>query len=191
MKRIIFQMNNQQGSVMALALMIMVTLTVVGLTAINDTLVESSVARNHTLYRQTLYLAEASVRQAVQVMEDYTDDNAVTDQLMDDTNPSVLPWMQHYLHFDFGQDVNFGDFRGDDGGVDYGSFVPTMLVDASHPNENASGYVVRYEGIAAGSSLDMTDPTSLYQFSVYGRGVGPMRHDKSESLVKVGYRMRY
>lgn len=187
MNRIISPTNNQQGSVMALALMVMVTLTIVGLTAINDTVVESTIARNHTLYRQTLYLAEAAVRQAIQIMEDYTEDNAVTGDLM--ARPSVLPWMQHYLDFDFGSDVDWAalDFRGDNA-VEYGVFVPTLLANG---NTNASGYVARYEGIAAGSSLDMTDPTSLYQFSVFGRGVGPMRGDRTEGVVKVGYRMRY
>jgi len=74
-KMIISPINNQQGSVMALALMVMVTLTIVGLTAVNDTVVESSIARNHAIYRMSLYRAEAAVRQAVQIMEDYTDDD--------------------------------------------------------------------------------------------------------------------
>lgn len=177
-KMIISPINNQQGSVMALALMVMVTLTIVGLTAVNDTVVESSIARNHAIYRMSLYRAEAAVRQAVQIMEDYTEDAAVTDELMMTSGT----WVKHYINFDF-HDVEVGDFRGDDGAVDYGDFLPCAVNDA--------GYLVRYEGIASGSSLDMTDVTSLYQFSVYGRGVGPMKNDATESIIKVGYRMRY
>ena len=186
MKKIIMSspIGNQHGSVMALALMVMVTLTIVGLTAVNDTVVESSIARNHAIYRMSLYLAEAAVRQAVQIMEDYTDDPAVTDELMEVSGS----WVKHFSNFVFSHDLS-----GSPPGLDwvnmefrdgnYGGFLPCAV--------NNAGYLVRYEGIAEGSSLDMTDATSLYQFSVYGRGVGPMQNDLTETIVKVGYRMRY
>ncbi len=180
MKNMISPIKNQQGSVMALALMVMVTLTIAGLTAINDTVVESSIARNHAIYRQSLYLAEAAVRQAVQIMDDYTADfNVTNDLLIDDSDDT---WVRHYINYDF-HDVDVGDFRGDHGAPDYGDFHTCGV--------NNAGFLVRYEGIAAGSSLDMTDPTSLYQFSLYGRGVGAMRNDNTESIVKCGYRMRF
>jgi hypothetical protein len=182
MNGILSPTDNRRGSVVAIALMVMVTLTIVGLMAVKDTVMESTIARNHTLYRQTLYLAEAAVRQAVQMMEDYTDDTAVSGELME--KPSVLPWMRHYLNFDFGDDANFGDFRAGD----YGSFTPIMTAAG---NNNASGFVVRYEGVSLGSSIVMGQPTNKYQFSVYGRAVGPMAGDATETMIKVGYTMRY
>jgi hypothetical protein len=171
---------------MAIALMVMVTLTIVGLMAVNDTIMESTIARNHTLYRQTLYLADGAVRQAVQMMEDYTQDSAVVGDLME--RPSVLPWMNHYLDFDFGDDVDFGDFRGDNSVPDYGSFVPSIMANG---NSNASGFVVRYEGVSLGSSIVMGQPSNKYQFSVYSRAVAAMKGDATEALIKVGYTMRY
>ncbi|MEW6076335.1 MAG: pilus assembly PilX N-terminal domain-containing protein [Thermodesulfobacteriota bacterium] len=180
------RIGNQKGSVIAIALMVMMTLLIVGLMSINDTIVESAIARNHTIHRQNFYLAEAAVRQAAQLIEDYRDDPSVVGELT--ARPRELPWMRHKLDFDFGADVDFGDFRGDGGYIDYGSFVPTMLANG---NENASGFMARYEGPASGVPIDMNEPTNVYQFSVYGRGVGPTRNDADEVVVKIGYRVRF
>ncbi len=158
---------------MALALMVLVTLTIVGLTAMNDTVLESTIARNHALYRNDLYLAEGAVRQAVQIMEDFANDNSVTDELRSGS------WVQPTT-FNIGE-ADFGDFRGDGGAVDFGDFIAANIPNA--------GFLVQFDKVIG--SLDMTEPTTLYQFFVFGRGVGPMRNDPTEAVVKVAYRIRY
>jgi len=186
-KRIIFPVKNHRGSVMAIVLMVMVTLTIVGLTAINDTVMETTIARNHRVHRETLYLGEAAVREATQIMEDYAGDPATRAII---TNPTSFPsWLQVET-FDFGDDVDWPnlDFRGDDGSAEYDVFQDAAIVNN---NENACGFVVISEGVAPGGSLDMSDPNLLYEYAIYGRGVSPMYHDPSRATIKVGYRMRF
>ena len=51
-----------------------------------------------------------------------------------------------------------------------------------------SRYLSVYRGIAPGSSLDIgASPTTLHQFSIYGRAV----KDNGESIVEIGYRRRF
>ncbi len=184
MKKIAGHINNRRGSVMALALMIMVTLTIVGLMAMQDTIIENTVARNHALYRTTLYAAEATVREAAQVMEDLSENDP--QKLLD---PSEFDWLhQKKPAFNLG-DIDFTnqvDFRGDDGSVEHGPFAASNLSTVDD-----AGYLVQFEGIAPGASLDMTDPTNLYFYCIFGRAVGPMKNDASQAIIKVGYRMRY
>lgn len=172
---------------MALALMVMVTLTIVGLMSINDTVMESTVARNHTFYRQSLYLAEAAARQATQMMEDYGNDNARRGDLNE--LPSILPWVRHKEEMmRFGANVDMGDFRGDDGAVDYGTFSGSLLAAG---NNNASGFLVRYDGVDPGDPLSIPKANNKFRYTIWGRGVSAMRNDATEVIIQVGYTMRY
>ena len=186
-KGILIQTGDRQGSVMAIALMVMVTLTIVGLMVINDTVMEGSVARNHRLYRETLYLAEAAVREGAQTLEDYSDDNALRDRLIDPLHPSSPAWL-HPKNYVINNNVWANlDFRGDGGAVNYGDFQPSLLANG---NRNACGFLAVFEGEAKGESMGMSmsgTTVKKYEYTLFGRAVGPMDRDQTRAIVKVGY----
>ena len=183
MKKINAHTEDRQGSVMALALMVMATLTIVGLMAINDTVMENTIVRNHIQYRRTLYLAEAAVSQANQIIKDFAyDPKPGTHALL--TDGANFPWLYDKdPDFNFGDDTDFGDFHAGN----FGSFSPSLW---SGGGRDACGFLVKYDGVDKLDNQDATLLTHLHQFKVYGRSVGEMR-DGAETIIEVGFRERF
>lgn len=170
--------KNQQGSVIALALMVMVILTLAGLAAINDTVMESTIARNHADARRALYLAEAAVRQGIQVLEDAKDDTngSVLLTISNPANYVGISWLQP-RSFDFITNTDFGDFVSGD----FGDFH--QLLGNEPGVDLASGFLIK---------LFYADPMisqgmQTYDFHVYGRAIADAG---AEAIVKVMYRIR-
>ena len=70
MKRFISNINNEEGSAIVIALIILVLLTLMGTVSTNDTVVELQIVRNEAIYRQNFYKAEGAVIELGQIMED-------------------------------------------------------------------------------------------------------------------------
>lgn len=60
MKKIISQLKNEEGSVIVVALIIMVLLLIMGISATNMSSIESQILRNTIIQKQTFYSAEAA-----------------------------------------------------------------------------------------------------------------------------------
>jgi len=58
--------SNEEGSVIVIALMVMVLLTIIGLMSTNTSVTESFIVRNVALQKQNVYLAEAAVMEGLQ-----------------------------------------------------------------------------------------------------------------------------
>jgi Tfp pilus assembly protein PilX len=66
MKKAISIVDNEEGSVMVLALVILVLLTILGISSMNTSSVESLIIINDRLYRQSFYKAEGGAFEAAQ-----------------------------------------------------------------------------------------------------------------------------
>lgn len=60
MKKIISQLKNEEGSVIVVALIIMVLLLIMGISATNMSTIESQILRNTIIQKQTFYSAETA-----------------------------------------------------------------------------------------------------------------------------------
>ncbi len=60
MKKIISQLKNEEGSVIVVALIIMVLLLIMGISATNMSSIESQILRNTIIQKQTFYSAETA-----------------------------------------------------------------------------------------------------------------------------------
>lgn len=60
MKKIMLQLKSEEGSVIVVALIIMVLLLIMGINATNMSTIESQILRNAIIYKQTFYSAEAA-----------------------------------------------------------------------------------------------------------------------------------
>ena len=66
-------LNNEDGSVIIMALIFLVLLTVLGMSATSTSTIEVQIAGNTARTRQNLYLAEAAAMEAIQQMDDQAD----------------------------------------------------------------------------------------------------------------------
>lgn len=62
-------LKNEDGSVMVLALIILVLLTLMGLSATNTSTIEVQIANNERIYKDNFYKAEAGIMTAAQTLE--------------------------------------------------------------------------------------------------------------------------
>ena len=69
MKRFISNLNNEEGSAIVIALIILVLLTMIGISATDNTVIELQIVRNEAIYRQNFYKAEGAVIEAAQILE--------------------------------------------------------------------------------------------------------------------------
>jgi hypothetical protein len=69
MQKLSKRINNENGSVMAIALLIMATLAIAGALVANDAVMESRVARNYGIHKQCLSAAEAAGKEFIQAID--------------------------------------------------------------------------------------------------------------------------
>jgi len=154
-------MNNNEGFTLIFVLMILVTLSIIGFYSIQDSVTEGNISRNISIYNMNLYAADTSGRRLSQVMED-------------DTSPGInlksnVAGHAAYLYnlFDFSTAPDWA-----------GGLLTSYYFDSSGTIQACSSSVVtdhqflaEYNGVAPGSNLDVTEPTRLYSYTIYSRGI--------------------
>jgi Tfp pilus assembly protein PilX len=170
-----FQMvNNEEGSALIVALLMLVLLTIIGVSSTNTATVELQIVNNDLSYKRNFYLAEAAAMECAQTLENETNRNLLM--------PNGQPWLK-------------------DTTVDMAQLVPNWKTDFSNWTINSLASLnmasdantqIRFaavaRGVAPGSSLDMTSQTQLYAFSTYGL------YDSvraGQSFIEIGYRKRF
>jgi type IV pilus assembly protein PilX len=79
MQKIKYLLNNENGSVLVAAIMILALLTIVGMAAMNTSTTETSLATNTLLYERAFYTAEAGFEHAKAVLKvPFTEQNQAT-----------------------------------------------------------------------------------------------------------------
>lgn len=163
-------LKNEDGlSIISLTLMVMAILSVIIVIGVNETTTEMRIARNDVMYKMNLFEAEGAVREAAQVLEDMVNPQA---QLNPTT--TTLTWVNNQTAFD--PSTADWEYTG----------AAQNAQTSDMPGGNA-GYTVTFNGIVSGSGLDMTDTTSLYEYTVYGRSEA----NDGDCIIMVGYRLRY
>ena len=153
--------RNEDGTVLVVALIILVFLTLIGITISATTEVEIQIAGNERLYKDNLYTAEAATMECAQMMEEFVS--------LDPTAHSFIKPLGT---------VTLDHIRDD-------SFWPGNS-EASTIDANTR-FIAVEEGVAEGTTLDMTK-TTLRSYSIYGRRYDAARPNKGRGIVRVGYR---
>ncbi len=168
MKKMISNLNNEEGSVILMALIVLVALTMIGIVSTDNTVVELQIVRNETIYRQNFFRAESAGIDGAQVMED----SDLT---------AAIPWIQTLATAPDMEDVSNWDFT-----VGIGNAQLSNNMDNPDPNNDA-GYAAIF--IKQIGSKKMTNPTSLYLYHVYG--LSDSTSGQGQSMIRVGYNKRF
>ena len=168
MKKMISILQNEDGSVIVMVLVILVALTMIGIISTEDTVVELQIVRNETLYRQNFFRAESASIEGAQVMED-----------SNLTGP--INWIQTLATAPDMEDVSNWDFT-----VGTGNAQLSNNMDNPDPN-NTAGYAAIF--IKKVGSKKMTNPTSLYLYHVYG--LSDSTSGQGQSMIRMGYNKRF
>ena len=184
MKEIISKLNNEEGSAIVIALIILVLLTMIGITATDNTVIELQIVRNEAIYRQNFYRAEAAVIEAAEILEDTTN----TADLFPAT--TTYSWLQSnaFANADMTNINNWKD-GADPPNWPFANTASSNNMDNVADLQNNTRYAAISNGIAGGSSLSMTGGSNLYSYSVYG--LFDSTSGEGRSLIMMGYNKRF
>jgi len=154
-------LKKEDGTVLVVALLILVFLTLIGIAITATVEVDIQIAGNERLYKDNLYTAEAAAMECAQLMEETVS-----------LDPSALNWIKPLGA------TTVDDIRDD-------AYWPANS-QASVIDPNTRFLAVE-DGVAEGTSLDMTK-TTLRSYSLYGRRFNPARPNLGRGIVRVGYR---
>ena len=157
-------LKNEDGSIMVVALVILVLLTLIGISASTTSEIETRIAGNDMRYKRNLYSAEAVAMECAQIMED----SAVLDA-------GTYTWIK-----------GMGTVSRDDI-LDNSYWSTNSQVSALDGNARCLSTV---EGISEGTSLDMTK-TRVRLYTIYGRWQNPARPGEGRSIVSLGYKKAF
>ncbi len=161
------KMNNEDGSAIVLALLVLAVLTIIGITSINTSNTELNIVRNEQIYQTNFYQAEAGAYEAAQRIEQETD----TFKLI--PADTTLDWMNDDT-LDFFNASNWVN----DGSAGDNSDVSLMSADTV--------YSAVSKGVRRGSSLDMGS-TRLYEYAAFGLS----EWNSGKAIVEIGYLKRF
>jgi len=132
-------LNNEDGSVLVLALIMLVLLTLLGIAASRTSSIDIQIAGNDIIYKKNLYMAEAGAMEAAQRLEN-------NDDLINTPPECLLPGTVD------------PSFSPDD------DFLNANSKPSSLPNTR----LALYEGLVPGSSLAMSK-SKVHSYGLYGR----------------------
>jgi len=154
---------NEDGSLIIFTLMVLALLTIVGMASIRTANTEIEIAGSELLYQRNFYLAEGAAMEAV---------NRLADPANTITTSSGPNWMVMTPGL-----LNAGNIDTYWDGA--------MPASSDVDPDGSARYIAAYEGIAAGSSLDMSK-TKLHDISIYGRS-----QNRGVSEIRLGYRKAF
>jgi len=170
-------LNNEQGSVLILALIMLVLLTLIGISATTTSMIETKIAGNDRVYKRNLYAAEAAAMHCAQDMEQI---------------PNPKTNKPDWLH-PIGT-VDNTHIREDAFWLNKAPYPPPVVPpepDYSQASVVAnSRFLATSQGLAGGiqgTSLDMTK-SNVHGYSVYGR-CAPS--NSGPTIIEIGYRKAF
>lgn len=161
--------KREEGTIMPIALVLLLLLTMIGIAATMTSEVETRIAGNEVTYKENLYYAEGSAMAGVQMLDNLDNEEDAT-QLKD----LSFAWLHSSLPDpNISNDTNWDPDRAfTDLGVGGGY----------------TGYLAVYQGIDPGGSLDIGGiTTNLHQYTIYGRSA----RKNGEAIIEVGYKKRF
>jgi hypothetical protein len=158
----------EDGSILIVALILLVLLTLMGISATTLTDIELQIAGNEMVSRANFYNAEAAAMENIQLLANTGE--AITDP----TDPS-MPWLNLPSELPFPNDIT-----NKDNWTDMNSRV------SDNANNGDQRFLTVFEGVIAGDSLDMTR-SRIYTYRVVGKG--EINQGQGMDLVEMGFRM--
>jgi Tfp pilus assembly protein PilX len=157
----------EDGSILIVALILLVLLTLMGISATTLTDIELQIAGNEMVSRANFYNAEAAAMENIQLL-------ANTGESITDPSDPALPWLnlESELH-------NANDITDPENWKDTRSRVSNNAVNGDQR------FLTVFEGVIAGDSLDMTR-SRIYTYRVVGKG--EKTPGQGMSLVEMGFR---
>jgi len=160
-------LKNEEGSILVVALVMLVLLTLIGISATETARIDIQLAGNEMVYKENFYQAEAAVMQAMQAMEN-------TD--LASSPPSWLETTPNAISAD--------DIRNT-ANWDTATGFPTGTKPSNAAVSGAMMVAVS-QGIETGGSLDM-GRSRVYSYKVYGRS----NTKNGQVIILAGYRKAY
>jgi len=158
------QLKNQNGSAILVAVVTLLMLTVLGLSAIRNTSMELQIAGNSKIYQCNLYAAEGAGQEAARRIENATDT---------ELEGLTFAWLNDHT-------TDITD-----------SSTWTIGVDSQAAEFDDGTNIIRFSstdnGVAPGSSLDMSSSTNLHAFTIYGAS----SQNNGDATLESGYRKRF
>ncbi len=155
--------KNEEGSLIAIVLLLMAVLTVIGISASNTSITESQIVRNEIGYKTSFFRAEAAAIEAIQLLED---------EINLDSFPPI------YL-------LPIGTVSADNelpAEALWGTNGQDSLITVTTPNTDLQ-YLAVTRGIQAGSSMAMGE-AQVHSYVVYGR---EWNNRGGDVIVGIGY----
>ena len=154
--------NNEDGSIIIAALLVLVLLTIVGIASTNVSNTEIGIASHTTAYQQNFYRAEGATIEATTLLEGVS-------------NPILNPpsWLEPDVDLITNQNIRDWDTLG------------SVTVGTS--NLEDTEYIGIYTGIVSGNTLNMGSST-IHGYRIYGRSSPP---ERGTAVVQIGYLMAF
>jgi hypothetical protein len=153
--------NNEEGSVIVIALLALAVLSIMGVASINTSTTELRIVRNEQIYQSHFYQAEAAMMEAAQRLASESD--------IDETRPAstTKAWLV-------------------DSGIDLKDLDTFIANDSTSVLSNESSYSANAQGVVSGASLDVTSTNNMYGFNIYGYSTDA----DSNVFIGIGYKKR-
>jgi len=161
--------KNEDGSVLVIAMLVLVLLTLIGQAATTTSTIEMRISGNEKAYKENLYRGDAGVRNATQTLMDETDNPLLNDLIN-------TPY-QNWLHYNL-PDPDEANIADSDTNWDPANNNSGQILDA---NNRFIGDYVRPVG-----DLDMNN-ARLHEFAIWGRS----ERNQERVLLKIGVRKKY
>jgi Tfp pilus assembly protein PilX len=165
-------LENEEGSVIILSLLVLVILSIVGFSANRTSTTEMQIVRNDATYQQNFYLAESGATHGGQLLSNLMDKNSLKKR--------TPTWLNEIGDVDTDDDKTIDDISTWFASSGAGQTANTSAITA----DNSVEFSVVDVGIAGGSSTTMGQP-QLHNFSIIGIG---NRSDRGQIMIQVGYR---
>jgi len=172
------QMNNEDGFVLIVALLILLVLMILGTAATNTTTIELNIAGNEKVAKVNFYTAESAALEGAQRLINETSETVLLPARNPAPQPSDLVRMSATASSTSAGDRANLDMDGD------GSFdlAPSSITVAN----GIVGEVVTLNGVKSGSSLGM-DTSRVYDYTSYGVA----QINRGNAIIKVGVKKRF
>jgi len=173
MKKILARADNEEGSIMVIALLIMAVLTILGISAIDTSNIELQIAGNERVYKDNFYKAEAAVIAAAQILE-----NMPPGEL----HPSAQNWINLEADAPTLDDLQLTSSAWSTGNLDSSTTDDIDLAGAQ--------FTVVEETVP----IDLLAPSNLHEYKIYGvydSSLTPEGKDRGRVIIEIGYKRRF
>jgi Tfp pilus assembly protein PilX len=174
MKKIFARANNEEGSIMVIALLIMAVLTILGISAIDTSNIELLIASNERVYKDNFYKAEAAVIAAGQTLENMTPGQLGDISIHDWINlPAGAPTLDN---------LQLTANAWNTGNLDSSTTDDIDLAGAQFTVVEETGFI------------DLSAPSNLHEYKIYGvydSSLTPDGKDRGRVIIEIGYKRRF